>query len=145
MFPPPWRRRSSANGASSARLQQFERSATRTGHREPRLRRVAADDERARRRPGAHGADDAGVDRSEVEVPDRLQVSEAGRDLFLHVLLAVGLVLDEQAAARLLVLHPADPGPHLLTRDAGALLGIHGVQAITPAPLLRERAPLDLD
>ena len=105
----------------------------------PRLAGVAADDEGARRRAGTGGSDDAGVDRAEVQAADRLEVAEAGPQLVGDLLFVEPFVLHEEAAAGPAVLHPADPGPDLLARDAGPLLGVDGVQPVAPTGAVTER------
>ena len=93
---------------------------------------------------GAHCADDAGVHRAEIETADRLEIPEAGGDLFTYVLLLGAFVLDEQAVAGLAVPRPADAGPHLLTGGARAPLGVDRIQPISPRRMLGERTTLDL-
>jgi hypothetical protein len=58
--------------------------------------------------------------------------AEALLDVVAHLVLAVGLVLDEEALARLLVLDPADAGPRLAARAVGPHLGHDDVEAVAP-------------
>jgi hypothetical protein len=74
-----------------------------------------------------------------------LEVGEARSDLVSEGLFAVGVVFDEESLAGLTVLAPSDAGPHLFAWSGRALLGVDGVEPVTPPPILFERASLDLN
>ena len=61
-----------------------------------------------------------------------LQLAQAGGDRVADLSLVVALVFDEEAMATLRILYPTDAGPRFLTRNAGALLGVHDVEAVAP-------------